>query len=209
MLSLSVQENGADEGRTIRVEFLNIEAEGRAYRTEVYKLYEAAFPAEEKKPFEMMEKLAEEGKMELMAIVEEIWIGLAFFMISEKAVILDYFAVSPELRSGGYGGKAVRMIMERFQDKKLIFEIEMQDEKAANAQERARGKAFYLRNGMRETGVFANVYQTDFELLTADGELDYEDYEQMLRFMLGEKGMKILKPRRLEKAEAQEGCINI
>lgn len=180
------------------MKFLNLKAEGAPYKAQVRKLYESAFPPEEKKPFERMEALAEEGKMELTAIVDEQWVGLAFFMVSEKTVILDYFAVSTKLRGGGYGGKAVRMIMERFRDKKLIFEIEMQDEKAVNAQERARRKAFYLRNGMRETGVFANVYQTDFELLTADGKLDYQEYEGMLRFMLGEKGLEALKPRQLE-----------
>lgn len=34
-------------------------------------------------------------------------------------------------------------------------------------------KAFYLRNGLKETGLFVNVYDTDFELLTPDGELTF------------------------------------
>ena len=36
----------------------------------------------------------------------------------------------------------------------------MQDEKAENAQDRKRRKAFYLRNGLKETGLFAHVYGT-------------------------------------------------
>ncbi len=180
------------------MEFVNIEAEGSAYKGLVKELYESAFPEAEKKPFAAMEALAAEGKMELMALVDREWVGLAFFMLSEKTVILDYFAISDVLRGGGYGSKAVSMIIERFQDKKLIFEIERLNEGAKNAEERARRKAFYLRNGMKETGVFANVYHTDFELLTPDGILDYKDYERMLEWILGEKGLEIIQPREIK-----------
>lgn len=179
------------------MEFVNIEAEGSAYKEQVRKLYESAFPEAEKKPFSSMERLAAEGKMELTAIVDQEWVGLAFFMLSEKTVILDYFAISDGLRGGGYGGRAVTRIIERFQGKKLIFEIEKLDEQAPNARERARRKAFYLKNGMKETGVFANVYHTDFELLTPDGALRYEEYEDMLRRILGERGLKAIQPREL------------
>ena len=33
-------------------------------------LYEEAFPAEEKKPFEFMRKLEQEGKMEILSLME-------------------------------------------------------------------------------------------------------------------------------------------
>lgn len=181
------------------MEFLKLEEEGSSYRKQVMELYEAAFPKEEKKPFALMEMLAKEGKMELTAIVEgETWLGLAFFMICDRNVILDYFAISPSLRSEGYGGRAVKEIMERFRDKKLIFEIEKLDDEAENAGDRRRRKRFYLRNGMKETGVFANVYQTDFELLTADGSLEYEAYVRTLGSILGKEGLVLLNPHRIE-----------
>ena len=56
-----------------------------------------------------------------------------------------------------------------------------QDEKAENEEERKRRKAFYLRNGLKETGLFVNVYDTDFELLTPDGELTFWEYVDFLR----------------------------
>ena len=45
--------------------------------------------------------------------------------------------------------------------------------KQKNAEERKKRKAFYLRNGLQETGLFVNVYDTDFEILTPDGELTF------------------------------------
>ena len=107
---------------------------------------------------------------------------------------MDYFAVSPEKRNGGYGSKSLKLLLERFRSNKYIFEIEMQDEKAENAQDRKRRKAFYLRNGLKETGLFAHVYGTDFELLTPDGSLTYDEYTGFLERILGEEGVRVLNP---------------
>ena len=65
---------------------------------------------------------------------------------------------------------------------------------ADNAEERKRRKAFYLRNGLKETGVFVNVYGTDFELITPDGSLSYETYVRILEDVLGKEGTEILNP---------------
>lgn len=177
------------------MEFLDILTDGKKYKEQVYALYEAAFPPEEKKPLSMMETLAEQRKMELLAIVEEgEFVGLAMNMLSEKAALLDYFAIAADKRSGGYGSRAVRMLQERFDGRKYIFEIEKQDSEADNASDRRRRKEFYLRNGLKETGIFANVYHTDFELLTPDGSLTFQEYVEMLAYILGEEGLRILKP---------------
>ena len=67
-------------------------------------------------------------------------------------------------------------------------------EKAENAEERKRRKAFYLRNGLKETGLFVNVYDTDFELLTPDGELTFWEYVDFLREVMYEEYVEILRP---------------
>ena len=65
--------------------------------------------------------------------------------------------------------------------------IKTQDEKAENAEERKKRKAFYLRNGLQETGLFVNVYDTDFEILTPDGELTFWEYVDFLREVMYEE----------------------
>ena len=180
------------------MDFLNILKEGAEYREAVLELYEEAFPEEEKKPVSMMLEMAQQGKTELLAIVEaESFVGLAINLFGKIDVLLDYFAISPECRNGGYGGRAVRALQERFAGKTYIFEIEKQDPEASNAEDRRRRKAFYLRNGLKETGVFANVYDTDFELLTPDGKLTYEKYEAFLYESLGAEVVKRIRPRKL------------
>ncbi len=180
------------------MKFLDVFADGSHYRQQVYDLYEEAFPVEEKKPILLMEQLTKAGKMEILAVEEAgEFAGLAINMLSDGTALLDYFAIAGDRRCKGSGGRAVRALQERFQDEKYIFEIEMQDEKAPNAEERKRRKAFYLRNGLKETGVFANVYETDFELLTPDGKLTFEEYVEMLLYILGEEGVKLLNPHKI------------
>lgn len=180
------------------MEFLNVLKEGKTYKEQVYALYETAFPKEEQKPLSCMEQWAKEGKAELFAVVEDKeFIGLVMNMFSSSAVVLDYFAIAPEKRSGGYGGKAVRELVKRFQGQKYVFEIEKQDELAANAEDRKRRKAFYLRNGLKETGLFVHAYDTDFEILTPDGEITYKQYEDMLKEMLG-KDLYLASPSLIE-----------
>lgn len=174
-----------------------ISSQGKRYYDAVKSLYMDAFPAEERKPFEKMEELEAEGRMELLALTEqEELLGLVFYLITPETAILDYFAILPEKRGMGYGGKAVAAVLERFSDRKLIFEIEQQDPAAENALERKRRKEFYLRNGLKETGIFVHVYHTDFELLTPDGELTYETYVTMLRESMGDQVVQMLAPRR-------------
>ena len=85
-------------------------------------------------------------------------------------------------------------LLAHFENKKYIFEIETQDEQADNAEERRRRKAFYLRNGLKETGLSANVYHTDFEILTPDGKLSFQEYVDFLREVLDEEYVQMLRP---------------
>ena len=185
---------------------MDVQKEGGFCKSRFRALYEEAFPAIERKPLEMMELLAEQGKMELLAIVEvpagvsekavenARFIGLAVNMMDGNTALLDYFAIAPEHRNGGYGSHSLALLLERFRDKKYIFEIEMQDPTADNAADRKRRKAFYLRNGLRETGLFAKVYGTDFEMLTPDGSLTFQQYTEFLQTILGGLGIELLKP---------------
>ncbi|HIS55274.1 MAG TPA: hypothetical protein IAB48_01265 [Candidatus Fimimorpha excrementavium] len=70
-----------------------------------------------------------------------------------------------------------------------------EDPDAPNAAERKRRKHFYLRNGLKETGLFVNVYGTDFELITPDGRLSLKEYVTLLTAILGKGVVEKIRPR--------------
>ena len=169
------------------------------FQENVWSLYHEAFPKVERKPKAVMELLKDQGKMEIYAIEDQgEFIGLAMNMICGDMGLLDYFAIAENKRNSGYGSRCIRLLLEEFKDRKYIFEIEKQDEQAENSADRKRRKAFYLRNGLKETGVFANVYQVDFELLTPDGSLTFEEYTGFLERVLGKENLEMLNPVLIE-----------
>ena len=53
------------------MKLMNIADEGAQYKWQLYDLYDKAFPEQEKKPLQVMEQLAADGKMEMLAFVDE------------------------------------------------------------------------------------------------------------------------------------------
>ena len=185
------------------IHFCNVLTEKKEYLEKVQALYESAFPSVEKKPFQWMMKLAEEGKMEILAIAdEELFVGLIIFMLTDTTALVDYFAIAKEMRCGGYGGRAIQAVQKYYGDKKLILEIEKENPEAPNAVERKRRKTFYLKNGLKETGLFVNVYHTDFEIITLDGQLTYKEYVTFLTTILGKEVVDKINPQLIQEKMA-------
>ena len=106
------------------MKLMNIADEGAQYKWQLYDLYDKAFPEQEKKPLQVMEQLAADGKMEMLALVDEDeFAGLAINLIDEEQnrALLDYYAIAPEKRNGGYGSKGLEVLLERFKNYKYIF----------------------------------------------------------------------------------------
>ena len=60
--------------------------------------------------------------------------------------------------------------------------------------QRQRRKAFYLRNGLKETGMNAMVFETEMELLTHDAELTFAEYVGMYENVFSkEKARNVIK----------------
>ena len=98
------------------MKLMNIADEGAQYKWQLYDLYDKAFPEQEKKPLQVMEQLAADGKMEMLALVDEDeFAGLAINLIDEEQnrALLDYYAIAPEKRNGGYGSKGLEVLLER------------------------------------------------------------------------------------------------
>lgn len=58
---------------------------------------------------------------------------------------------------------------------------------------------------MKETGVYVHVYHTDLELLSAEGELSFGEYVQVLEETMGAAFVARSCPRQIKKAFVDEG----
>ena len=92
------------------MKLVNIADEGAKYKWQLYDLYDKAFPEQEKKPLQVMENLVADGKMEMLAMVDEDeFVGLAINLIDaeQDRALLDYYAIVPEKRNYGYGSRGL------------------------------------------------------------------------------------------------------
>lgn len=154
--------------------------------TFILNLYQKAFPESERKPFSVIERKAAMGSMEILVIKEEgKRIGLAITALEEDLVLLDYFAIAERNRGQGAGTEALQLLKALYSDRQFFLEIEELDDAAPNQAERLRRKAFYLRNGMLETGIHIELFGVKMELLAVREGLRFEACEKLYRELLG------------------------
>lgn len=152
----------------------------------IKQLYKTAFPRYERKPLWIVRMKHRKGEADIWVIDQDgEFSGFAITVNELDMVLLDYFAISEDKRSSGLGGKALKLLQEKYANKRFFLEIECEDEGAENNAERVRRKEFYIRNGMSEIGVKTNVYTVDMELLGYNCRVSFEDYERLYRACYG------------------------
>ena len=102
--------------------------------------------------------------------------GFVYLAHNRKLVFIMFLAVDEVLRSKGYGSAILHEIQSRYSDKKMIVSIEPCDVAASDLTLRVRRKAFYSRNGYRETGYRMRLSGVEQEILVCNGEFDKGEF---------------------------------
>ncbi len=154
---------------------------------QIQKIYQYSFPKVERKPFEMILQKHEEGMADILGLKDgAVLCGMAATMRFEDKVLLDYLAVDRDMRGRGYGTIALKRLQEMFRDKQIILEIETVKEETPQIEMRRARKHFYLKNGLKEAGIYADVYSAKYEILSFSGEVDYEAYSAIYKGVYGD-----------------------
>lgn len=130
------------------------------------------FPKEEIKPLKTILELVRQGYYQCYGCFENKRLCAYLFFVWEHKdlTLLDYFAVIPEFRRQGAGGKALALIRQEFSEEGfwgILFEIERISLAVNEEQKRVRTnrKKFYLQNGCMETGLESKIFGVGYELL--------------------------------------------
>lgn len=157
----------------------------------IRNLYEEAFPACEKKPFWLIQLKNKQGKADVWHLENNgTFVGLAITMNAKELVLLDYFAIDATLRGQGFGSEALKALQDYYSGRKFFLEAESVFIENENIVQRENRKRFYLKNGMTEMGMIANVFGTDLEVLGYNCKLDFETYRSVYAYAYGERAAK-------------------
>lgn len=149
---------------------------------EVYKLYQKAFPAAEKKPFWMILKMHRKGASHVWRFAREgKFAGIVITINGEKHILLDYLAVAESRRGTGIGTEILQRMRSHYAGKGVFLEIESVYEDCDNSQQRIQRKHFYEKCGMTSMEVFVWLFGVKMELMGFDCRISYEDYHAFYR----------------------------
>ena len=158
-------------------------------------LYKSSFPASERKELDYMLTGDNAAAYEVLVIStpDSPVAGMVITVTHGDLTMLDYLAISPDLRGQGLGHAVLPMIRDRVKERiggHFFLEIEtppplcIPRDPCDNAEQRVRRKAFYASAGMVETGVRAFIYGNDMELLAFPedaGTITFAGYDALLK----------------------------
>ena len=150
---------------------------------ELRRLYESAFPREERIPWEELLRLVEKMPLEFAEYRDGAeLLGITIVYPRPRLSWFWYFAVPEGKRGRGIGQRILSALIARYEGRSAVLDMEDPAQPGApNAAQRLRRRDFYLRNGFRETGVgktFGPVAMT--MMLKGEDTFAMSDYDTLL-----------------------------
>ncbi len=147
----------------------------------VRRLYEAAFPANERRSFQTL-LTGFGGQAELYAFhAGDAFAGFVSLLSAGDVTHILYLAIAPELRGQGYGSQALRLVRGLKPEARIIADLETPYEGALNNGQRTRRIAFYERNGFAKTAVRYTWNGERYEILVSGGAFSEADFNAFWR----------------------------
>ena len=127
------------------------------------------FPADEIKPWGAIRRSMKHGAYRCLGLYrEDQLLGYAFFLLYQNSALLDYFAILPDCRGQGLGSRFLAKMPEYLDGNPCILaEAEAPEDAADEAEKEIRNRRlrFYLKNGLRDTGLRPLVFGVRFAVL--------------------------------------------
>ncbi|RUT40321.1 GNAT family N-acetyltransferase [Paenibacillus anaericanus] len=166
---------------------------------EFYKvedLYKTAFPSNERIPLWFLMRKSKKEFIDYIAFYDnDLFVGFAYLITNNNLTFVLYLAISPEIRSIGYGTAILSKISEKYADNRIILNIEADNEVASNYEERLKRKKFYLRNGYRSTGLNIFEYGQIYEVLVYGNDVSPKEYQDLFKKFIGPLLILLTNPK--------------
>lgn len=176
---------------------------------DIQALAREAFPPEEYLAPEKIAEMAEGEAFDFLVLMdEETFVGFMVVQTYEDLAYLFFLAIEPRYRSKGYGSRAIETLKALYPDRRKIVDLEMQDAKAENREQRQRRKEFYRRNGYRESGMFLSYMGVDYEVMCMEDNFPAERFKAMMATIPVEGFEPVYFTKEVKNRQNDEGTKN-
>lgn len=167
-------------------EFMEFTAVKKEQWPEIKEIYLEAFPKRERKPYLALRHSVRRKKALVMAACDGGRVlGFTVLIPYQDMVMVDYLAVSSQIRSSGTGSFIMKQVCRRFAGKKVVLLIERLDEAAENREQRIARRKFYEKNGFSSSRIFITGAGGEMEILNYGGTVSPRDYLSLQKYALG------------------------
>ena len=148
--------------------------ESREYE-KAKKLYDSAFPDNEKGVFENM-FLDEVVSQKYVFYENGVFCGFVCLFVYLDIAHIIYLAVDDSLRGKGYGTKMLKNIAEMYAEYRIVADLERPDEDSYNYEHRLRRRAFYVRNGYEKTEISYEWQGENYDIYAYNGMVSKKEF---------------------------------
>ena len=152
----------------------------------VIKLYNEAFPKDERIPIWLLKMLARKNKAKFYGIYDnEKFVGLVYNIFYKDIVFVFYLAIDKATRGQGYGTKVLDSIKEKYKNYRIILCIEPVDENSDNYEQRVKRKNFYLKNGFEDSNYTIKERNIIYEMLYYNENVTSQEFQELMKNYFG------------------------
>lgn len=182
--------------RTAAEELRAVPVTGKLPEYEKIKaMMQEAFPENERYPFRLLRFWAWFDSNDFLAFYDkDVFAGIMQTFTTGDAVFILYLAVNAKIRSHGYGSRILSYAKKYYAGKCLMLNVEPEDDKTSNSEQRRRRLAFYVANGFTDTGWILKEGEDVYQILACGESFTQDKYRKAVgRMAFGFYAPKITK----------------
>ncbi len=170
------------------IEFVDLK-DNKQCNKDIKKLYKEAFPKEEKAPYWLLKSLAKKDNAKFYGIYDNTkFVGLIYNVYYKDIVFVFYLAIDEKLRGQGYGSKILNSIKSKYNNHRIILNIEEIDKSSNNYEQRVKRKEFYRKNGFYDLNYTIKEVGLIYEMMCynkENKEVSKEEYMELMKNYFG------------------------
>ena len=153
----------------------------------IKRLYKDAFPRLERKSFRLIRKKVKQGYSKILSVKNDgVFCGLIITAYYDSIMLVDYFAISKDMRGNSIGTMALQELLKTFsKDYRIFLEIELPN--GGEDDLKVRRKSFYLKNGLKQSGIEITLCSVPMELLYYTEKVSFQEYQGLYRAVFGNR----------------------